>query len=169
MITPEMIEQVTKAYCKAKGFDPDEMTDTTATAYQWVASEVPAWMLFRDKVADVIATLGETHVVVERGEQAEARADGVRPVEECDGDLGHEETYLRNLLDDDRLTAEDLRRSMSRIRYRRISRGCMVTPVMVNAAWNAAKDRRMTGLPTDYRAILEAALETTPTEKGGEG
>lgn len=34
----------------------------------------------------------------------------------------------------------------------------VVTPAMVNAAWNVAKDRRMTGLPTDFRAVLEAAL-----------
>ena len=77
-----------------------------------------------------------------------------------DGDVGQEERYLLNLLEDDRLTAEDLHRAMNRIRYRQLS-GVprpAVTTTMVNAAWNEAKDRRMTGLPTDFRAVLEAAL-----------
>lgn len=37
-----------------------------------------------------------------------------------EGDIGHEETYLLNLLEDDRLTAEDLHRAMNRIRHRQI-------------------------------------------------
>ena len=36
--------------------------------------------------------------------------------------------------------------------------GKLITAEMVNAAWNAGKDRRMTGLPTDFRAVLEAAF-----------
>lgn len=34
-----------------------------------------------------------------------------------------------------------------------------ITPEMVNAAWNKGKDLRMTGLPTDFRQVLEAALQ----------
>ena len=33
-----------------------------------------------------------------------------------------------------------------------------ITPEMVNAAWNKGKDLRMTGLPTDFRQVLEAAM-----------
>lgn len=36
--------------------------------------------------------------------------------------------------------------------------GKMVTGEMVNAAWNAGKDRRMSGLPSDFREVLIAAL-----------
>lgn len=35
--------------------------------------------------------------------------------------------------------------------------GVAITTTMVNAAWIEAKTRRMTGLPTDFRAVLEAA------------
>ncbi|MGX1786893.1 hypothetical protein ACWIGM_09165 [Bosea sp. NPDC055332] len=41
--------------------------------------------------------------------------------------------------------------------------GVVVTTDMVNAAWNEAKTRRMTGLPTDFRAVLEAALTASPS------
>ena len=86
-----------------------------------------------------------------------------------DGDVGQEERYLLNLLEDDRLTAEDLHRAMNRIRYRQLS-GVprpAVTTTMVNAAWNEAKDRRMTGLPTDFRAVLEAALSASQSLENG--
>lgn len=36
--------------------------------------------------------------------------------------------------------------------------GRMVTAEMVNAAWSAGKDRRMSGLPSDFREVLIAAL-----------
>lgn len=38
-----------------------------------------------------------------------------------DGDVGYEERYLLNLLEDDRLTSDDLSRAMSRIRFRAAS------------------------------------------------
>ncbi|MBS7542558.1 hypothetical protein [Ancylobacter oerskovii] len=40
-----------------------------------------------------------------------------------DGDVGHEERYLCNLLRDDRLMVEDISRAMNRIRYRSILHG----------------------------------------------
>lgn len=36
------------------------------------------------------------------------------------------------------------------------------TKEMVNAAWNKGKDLRMTGLPSDFRAVIEAALSAAP-------
>lgn len=39
-----------------------------------------------------------------------------------------------------------------------LSGASAVTPAMVNAAWNKGKDLRMTGLPADFRQVLEAAL-----------
>lgn len=36
--------------------------------------------------------------------------------------------------------------------------GRAITPEMVNAAWSKGKDLRMTGLPTDFRQVLEAAV-----------
>jgi hypothetical protein len=41
--------------------------------------------------------------------------------------------------------------------------GVVVSTDMVNAAWNEAKTRRMTGLPTDFRDVLEAALAASPS------
>lgn len=88
-----------------------------------------------------------------------------------DGDIGYEETYLLNLLRDDRLTEEDLHRAMNRIRFRHVNRAAPTAPVittgMVNAAWNEAKNRRMTGLPTDFRAVLEAAFSAREDSKAG--
>lgn len=37
-----------------------------------------------------------------------------------------------------------------------------VTVEMVNAAWNRSKDLRMTGLPTQIREVLEAAMKVAP-------
>lgn len=34
----------------------------------------------------------------------------------------------------------------------------VITPEMVNAAWNKGKDLRMSGLPSDFRSVLEASL-----------
>lgn len=42
-----------------------------------------------------------------------------------------------------------------------------VTTAMVNAAFNEAKTRRMTGLPNDFRAVLEAALASAPAPVSG--
>lgn len=41
----------------------------------------------------------------------------------------------------------------------------LVTSAMVNAAWNEGKTRRMTGLPNDFRAVLEAALSPSPPQE----
>lgn len=79
-----------------------------------------------------------------------------------EGDIGSEETYLLHLLRDDRLTCEDLSRAMNRIRMKRIEASmptvASITDGMVNAAWNKGKDLRMTGLPSDFRAVLDAAF-----------
>jgi hypothetical protein len=44
-----------------------------------------------------------------------------------------------------------------------------VTTAMVNAAFNEAKSRRMTGLPSDFRAVLEVALAAHSTREAGHG
>ncbi len=42
-----------------------------------------------------------------------------------------------------------------------------VTGAMVNAAWNKGKDLRMTGLPSDFRQVIEAVLSSRVEAQAG--
>ena len=110
---------------------------------------------------DVALTTGGTIVI--RGEHW----DGIGPrdfvvIETTSSVLArHIASELRAAAD--ALDIKNEKRDEKRLRDLRVRRDALttmqgITPEMVNAAWSKGKDLRMTGLPTDFRQVLEAAV-----------